>query len=628
MKYYRLLIILMAFCISIFWVGATTAHNTASFHLMEDFDCASVTDVPVEECEALFAFYDSTTGSGWKDNGNWLTGTTVDSWFGVTVSGGHVTKLELAGNLLSGTLPETISNLSSLQVLDLSTNQITGQLPSILGNMATLRQLELFGNQFSGTIPAELANLSQLTSLTLGGNLLSGEIPPQLGNLSNLTRLWLYGNQLTGSIPATLGNLTKINYFIIGQNPLSGSIPPELGNLTKAWAIYLNDCQLTGSIPASFGNLTSLMYLDLSHNQLSGSIPSQLGNLTQLRYLELYNNQLSGSIPTTLGNLSQLSRLYLESNQLSGSIPSQLGALTNLTWLRLNDNQLTGAIPLQLGQGQLYQIYLQNNHLSGSIPASLGNLSNTLQFLSLRDNELSGSIPSSLGNLVKLYELDLSGNQLSGDVPATFVNLVKLCEPESQTFPCSAGYELDLGYNRLSVPATEPPASFLAIKDPDWFTTQWQSGFFPNSTGGVMLSYSGRMLITVPSGAAGVNFYLYLTPLRGYGHPSSELDFVGHNLDLSAFDTLGNPITQFFLPINIRFAYHENELGAVREESLGLYYWNSTTNQWEDAATTCPNGITTRNLAENWISLPVCHLSEFALMGSKQSLQYLPLLIR
>jgi len=612
-------LILTALLFSVFHSAPATA---------QAFDCAQVTDVPAGECEALVAFYNSTSGTGWTNHTNWLETNTVGNWYGVTVSGGRVTKLELKSNLLSGPLPDEISLLSNLQTLDLSTNQISGQIPSFLGNMTTLRQLELFGNQLSGTIPAELGNLSQLTSLTLGANQLSGTIPPELGNLGNLTRLWLYDNQLTGTIPPELGNLANVENFVIEDNLLSGSIPPELGNLTKAWVINISGCQITGSIPASFGELTSLMYLDLSENQLSGSIPSQLGNLSNLRYLELNNNQLSGSLPTSLGNLSQLSRMYLEKNQFSGAIPAQLGNLLHLTWLRLNSNQLTGSIPPQLGQGQLFQIYLQDNHLSGSIPAGLGNLSDTLQILSLQNNELSGSIPPELGNLVELNHLDLSGNVLSGNVPASFTNLVNLCEPDDPTFPCSAGYELNLGYNHLTVPATEPPASFLAVKDPDWFATQWQREYIPNATGRTILSYSGRTLITVPAGAAGADFYLEYQPLRAPGHPAGELAFAGLNFDLSAFDTLNNPITQFTLPLNMRISYNESELFGVREDSLGLYYWNATGNNWQDAATTCPGGTTTRNPAENWISLPLCHLSEFALLGSKQALQYLPMLLR
>ena len=39
------------------------------------------------------------------DNTNWLENDDPDSWFGVTVAGGHVTRLEFLVNNLTGQLP-------------------------------------------------------------------------------------------------------------------------------------------------------------------------------------------------------------------------------------------------------------------------------------------------------------------------------------------------------------------------------------------------------------------------------------------------------------------------------------------------------------------------------------------
>lgn len=605
----------------------TPAQTEETARQVNSFDCGLITDVPGTECQALSALYGSTNGAGWQNHTNWLEKTTISTWFGVTVSAGHIIKLALGSNLLSGPLPSGLIALTSLQTLDLHNNQLSGPIPAELGSLTNLQELELYGNQLSGSIPTALGNLSQLTSLTLGLNQLSGTIPPELGNLTKLTRLWLYDNQLTGSIPPELGNLTKLNVLALGINPLTGSIPPQLANLTQAWAISIENCQLSGTIPSSFGGLTGLMYLYLSRNQLSGSIPSTLGNLSNLRYLELQHNQLSGSIPTSLGNLSNLSKLDLEHNQLSGSIPSQLGNLSHLTWLRLNNNALTGSIPYQLGQGNFYQLDLGNNQLSGSIPVALGNLSDTLGLLVLRNNDLTSAIPPELGNLIELVHLDLSGNQLSSNVPSSFTKLVDLCEPGDPTFPCSAGYELNLGYNRLNVPATEPPASFLALKDPDWYQTQWQAAYIPNATGGSVLSYDGKTLITVPAGAAGKDFYLEYTPFPAPTQPTG-FAYAGRSFDLSAFDLADNPITSFAIPLIVRISYDEADLGGISEETLALFYWNTSSAAWEDAASTCPGGTYTRSAAENWISLPVCHFSEFALMGAGYSWIYLPLVTK
>jgi hypothetical protein len=114
---------------------------------------------------------------------------------------------------------------------------------------------------------------------------------------------------------------------------------------------------------------------------------------------------------------------------------------------------------------------LSFNQISGSIPTNLGNLNN-LQSLLLNNNQLNGTIPSEFGNLTSLGFLNLAQNLLIGDVPASFTNLVNLCTPDITDYPCYGENGLDLGYNHLNVPAPEPPASFLAIKDPDWYLTQ------------------------------------------------------------------------------------------------------------------------------------------------------------
>ena len=109
---------------------------------------------------------------------------------------------------------------------------------------------------------------------------------------------------------------------------------------------------------------------------------------------------------------------------------------------------------------------------------------------------LSGNIPPELGNLTTLNHLDLSDNTLSGDFPASLTNLVDLCEPGNLEPPCYGKYELNLGYNRLNVPAPEPPASFLDTKDPDWYLTQAVEEEIPGDTGG--MKENGSVVKTKP----------------------------------------------------------------------------------------------------------------------------------
>ena len=259
---------------------------------VDSFSCDSVTDVPVIECEALVALYQSTNGAGWYYNDNWLVTNTVGTWYGITISSWHVDKIELVDNNLNGSIPPELGNLTNLYYLYLNNNQLSGSIPPELGNLSIMKYLRLNNNQLSGSIPLALCDLSILVDLLLFSNQLSGSIPPQLGNLSNLWALSLGYNQLSGSIPLELGNLSNLWGLELSNNQLSGNIPPELGNLSNLKELYLYSNQLSGSIPPQLGNLSNLKCLYLFNNQLSGMIPLTFTNLTLLNTFSFYDNHL------------------------------------------------------------------------------------------------------------------------------------------------------------------------------------------------------------------------------------------------------------------------------------------------------------------------------------------------
>jgi Leucine-rich repeat (LRR) protein len=618
----------------------------------ESFDCNTVTDVPLTECEALVALYESTNGAGWTNHTNWLETTTAGNWHGVNISSsGHVSSLILYANRLSGAIPEELGSLIGLESLYLSSNQLSGAIPPELGSLTNLHELNLGGNQLSGAIPpelgsltnlswlglydnqlsgaipAELGSLTNLQYLYLDSNQLSGAIPPELGSLTNLQHLLLDSNQLSGAIPAELGSLTNLQLLYLYSNQLSGAIPAELGSLTNLWHLYLYSNQLSGAIPPELGSLTNLSWLGLYDNQLSGAIPDSLGSLTNLHALNLGGNQLSGAIPSSLGSLTNLRYLYLYSNQLSGAIPAELGSLTNLQYLLLDSNQLSGAIPAEFGSlTNLQHLYLDSNQLSGEIPTWLGSLT-SLQYLDLGWNQLSGEIPTDLGNLLSLKSLNLSNNALSGHVPASFINLVNLCDPDNYDPPCYGYYQLDLGYNHLNVPAPEPLASFLAGKDPDWYLTQAVEVVIQGESGGTLISNDENTEITIPPDAVSGEVTFLFDPQPAPSQATGSLDFAGNSFELTAWDEAEQPVTTFAHPLVITISYDEESLGVIPEISLFLYYWDETQSAWLDAVTTCDGGEYTRNLAEDWLSLPICHLSEFALLGEAYPL-FLPLIAR
>ena len=127
----------------------------------------------------MVALYRAAGGANWKNNDNWVSGTPIGQWYGVTTdSYDRVMALRLNENGLIGEIAEDLGNLTGLYFLSLSANRLTGEIPSKLGNLTNLELSVLVDNQ------------------------LTGEIPPELGSLPYLESVWLAGsNRLTGCIP-------------------------------------------------------------------------------------------------------------------------------------------------------------------------------------------------------------------------------------------------------------------------------------------------------------------------------------------------------------------------------------------------------------------------------------------
>ncbi len=359
---------------------------------------------PLTEREVLESLYRNAGGRQWRRSTGWLSGAPLGEWDGVvTDAAGRIVELRLGSNLLSGSIPAELRELSRLKVLN------------------------LLNNDLSGSIPSGLADLDHLESLSLRSNRLTGDIPPELGQLAELRVLDLGNNGLSGSIPTELADLTRLERLDLALNRLSGEVPQELAKLAKLSRLNLGGNLLSGPVLSELGRLSGLASLNLSWNQFSGSIPSELAELSAVESIDLANNHLTGRIPPELGTLGRVSVLDLSGNQLAGPIPAELSGLTNLLELHFSDNDLSGSIPARLGAlPGLRVLDLANNKLSGPIPAELGDLPN-LATLDLSENELSGPLPAELGHAAKLEDLDLRDNALSGPVPPGFgdLNLLK-----------------------------------------------------------------------------------------------------------------------------------------------------------------------------------------------------------
>jgi gliding motility-associated-like protein len=81
--------------------------------------------VTVQDSTALVSFFNATSGGSWTIKNNWLSGSNVATWYGITVKNGRVQKIQLPANGLKGAIPADIATFDSLKVLNVAINKIT-----------------------------------------------------------------------------------------------------------------------------------------------------------------------------------------------------------------------------------------------------------------------------------------------------------------------------------------------------------------------------------------------------------------------------------------------------------------------------------------------------------------------
>jgi Leucine-rich repeat (LRR) protein len=416
---------------------------------------------------ALVAIYNAFDGSNWSNNTNWLlSGQSIDTWSGVSITSDRVSQLSLNSRNLNGKFPTEIGDLTALTYLNLSNNNnINDSIPSEIGKLTELVTLYLYNCALNGELPEKLYELDKLQTLYLYSNSLEGSISSSIDKMKELRILRLYNNRFT-SLPNEIGRLTKLNDIRISSNQLT-SLPdsiaqlsslvtleasnnlisslPLLGGLSSLSSLtmdnnFLTDLtgKLTGlNITSLFlsGNkglslsgiadevktLTNLATLNASNCTFNEGLPADLFDTANLINLYLTNSKITGQIPAAVQN-APLNQLVLENNEINGSIPLELTRLKNLNYLNLNNNQFTGSIPDSIGQLEnLGNLYLSGNSLTGSIPQTIGRLKKLSNFR-VENNELSGTLTDSLINCIQLDYLYLTNNKVSGAFPAALLN--------------------------------------------------------------------------------------------------------------------------------------------------------------------------------------------------------------
>ncbi|GJU68821.1 leucine-rich repeat-containing protein [Tanacetum coccineum] len=313
---------------------------------------------------------------------NFITALPQFQWYG------RMEELYLQSNLIEGTFPPSICNMSHLWYLDMSHNSFDGVIPHCVGNLSnSLRMMDLGNNSFQGTIPNVFEEFIHLAGILLNGNQLEGGVPRSLSKCKGLKVLDLGNNHLNGTFPAWLEEL-DLRVLVLKSNNFHGNIQPSFRfPFPGLQVLDLSHNGFVGQLPAKYfqnfdsmknvvkGNtkpqylemggvkyysfvvslkgvdrdiprlFVSLTIIDLSNNYFERGIPEIIGNLSALKVLNLSHNSLCGRIPDSLGKLTEIESLDLSWNQLTGNIPQSLAGIKGLEVLDLSQNLLVGRIP-------------------------------------------------------------------------------------------------------------------------------------------------------------------------------------------------------------------------------------------------------------------------------------------
>uniref|UniRef100_A0A0E0D4W9 Leucine-rich repeat-containing N-terminal plant-type domain-containing protein n=1 Tax=Oryza meridionalis TaxID=40149 RepID=A0A0E0D4W9_9ORYZ len=243
---------------------------------------------------------------------------TLQVFLGNTGAFPALVEVSLAGNRLTGVVPETFAS-QSIAKLDLRGKGLSGSISFINNLASSITDLRLDHNHFSGPFPADLSGLYLLRVFSVAHNRLTGVVPPSLAWVWRLTRVSVSDNLLQGPVPelpdsvktdfaeaAVKGSFCRLDVNGPCDKETSSLLSvaaafhyPEI--LAVSWrrddpcdgwlgihcgdggggggggrrkAIILTGNNLTGTIPASILQMPSLRVLDVSNNALEGTVLS------------------------------------------------------------------------------------------------------------------------------------------------------------------------------------------------------------------------------------------------------------------------------------------------------------------------------------------------------------------
>ncbi|CAI6002697.1 unnamed protein product [Closterium sp. NIES-65] len=107
-------------------------------------------------------------------------------------------------------------------------------------SMLALRLRDLSGNNFTGSIPDSISTLTTLEAIYMANNKLSGSLPAAISRLEKLEQIWLDNNNIEGPLPTSLCSLPALWRIDVSNNSLYGRINRNFKNMVADGTALIN----------------------------------------------------------------------------------------------------------------------------------------------------------------------------------------------------------------------------------------------------------------------------------------------------------------------------------------------------------------------------------------------------
>ncbi|KAG0601411.1 hypothetical protein M758_11G108300 [Ceratodon purpureus] len=261
------------------------------------------------------------------------------------------------------TLPNSIGQLSRLQVLDLYGCQNLKRLPSTIGQLTQLQILDLQKSRSLESLPDSISALPRLQRLIIGECTSLSKVPESMGLMTGLTffatdlatewqvvavgqlhrlKVLVVVNCSDEGIiwlneQSSLAHLHHLSNILFHISPAMSKLPHTIELLTNLDWLDLWHCENLRELPNSIGQLKLLTRLTLRRCSSLKTLPDCLGALTSLKRLSIAHCRSLTKLPESIGHLSRLEELWIEGCGELQPLPESLRQLSALVRLQILD---------------------------------------------------------------------------------------------------------------------------------------------------------------------------------------------------------------------------------------------------------------------------------------------------